>query len=110
MQLRLIGNVHQCSQGQSDGAHSQHAPQHHSPGSSQRQTRSMTRDYEAQDANAEACHVRNAYIRRPNSAGTPTEPMMANHRTKPKKTTKASREITSIYPAGDCTAAQANSH
>ena len=47
-------NLHQCSQGQPDDVNVlQHAPEHQSPGSSQRQTRSMTQRYETQDANAE---------------------------------------------------------
>ena len=42
-------NLHQCSQGQPDNVNLlQHAPQHQSPGSSQRQTRSMTQECETQ--------------------------------------------------------------
>ena len=44
-----LKNLHQCSQGQSDDVNVlKHAPQHQSPGSSQRQTRSMTQECETQ--------------------------------------------------------------
>jgi len=71
-------NLQRCSQGQPDDVNLlQHAPQHQSPGSSQRQTRSMTQRYETQDANAEDCHIKNACKKRPYSAGTPFEPPSA---------------------------------
>ena len=82
-------NLHQCSQGQPDDVNVlQHAPEHQSPGSSQRQTRSMTQRYETQDANAEDCHIKNACKKRPYSAETPPEPPSATQDSKIQNTTQ----------------------
>ena len=72
-----LENLHQSSRGQPDDVNLQHAPQQQCPGSSQRQTRSMTQRYETQDANAEECHIENACKKCPYSAGTPPEPPSA---------------------------------
>jgi hypothetical protein len=92
------------AQGKPDFNLLQHAPQHQSPGSSQRQTRSMTQMYETQDAIAEDCHIKNACKKRPYSAGTPPEPPSATQDSEIQNTTqrKSQRlaERTNTRPTG----------
>ena len=83
-----LENLHHCSRGQPDDLNLQHAPQHQSPLSSQRQTRYMTQRCETQDANAEECQFKNACKKRPYSAETPPEPPLATQGSEIQNTTQ----------------------
>jgi hypothetical protein len=85
-----LKNLHQCSQGQSDDVNVlKHAPQHQSPGSSQRQTRSMTQRYEPMQKIAILRMLaRNAHILRGHHLNPPQRPRIAKYKTLHKENHK----------------------